>query len=256
MLFLNHILNLQHEIILGILILSIGSLAGYVNFLKRESENLKESEKLYVSKQYSQIRLRYILSGVGAAILVPLFLNMLSSNLIKVTSGFENTNYFVFAGFCFIAGYFSDRFIDTIGDRILKELEQTKNKVNSTNEKLEQTTQALQENEDKIDVLVDNETDFDEDIIINQNLKNDIIQMSTQTDDDLSDQTFKIIKSFNDKYKFRTIKGIANELNYSPTIVQFIMDGLEKQAVVKKLSSSNGNIIWALTKIGQNLKNI
>lgn len=232
----------QHEIILILIILSIGALAGYVNFLKAVTKEAELKTEC----------LRYTLSGIGAATLVPLFLNMLSSNLIKMTANFDNINYFVFTGFCFIAGYFSDRFIDTIGDKVLKELQQTKDKVNSTSDKLERTSQALQESEDKIDVLVDNETEVDEDDV-NINIEG-LSQLSQKTDDDLSDQTFKIVNSFTNKYKFRTIKGIAKELKYSHTIVEFILDGLEKQGVVKKLTNSHGEILWALTRVGQTIK--
>ncbi|WP_460693961.1 YEATS-associated helix-containing protein [Mucilaginibacter puniceus] len=230
----------QHELILTVLIVIIGGLAGYINSLRYSFSIQPNNDSKW----------RYILSGVGAAILVPLFLNMLSSNLIRQTNDFDNNSYFVFAGFCFIAGYFSDRFIDSIGDKLLKEIQQTQELVNSTSDKLEKTSQDLKENKEKIDALVDSEAEMDDESLNNISL-NDLIQKTELNDDDMPVQVNKIIKSFKGEYKFRSTKGIAKELNYKENIVDLILDGLEAQGAVKKFEDSNSRTLWSLTRVGQ-----
>lgn len=223
-----------HYIIIIVIILTIGSLAGVTNFLNYYFKG-------FVKSNYEVIK--YIISGIGAAILVPLLLNMLSSDLIKETATFDILNYFVFAGFCFVAGYFSDRFINSIGDKILKDLEKT-------NEKVDQVISSTKANEEKIDFIVSAETEVDE---IEEHSKIDLKDFKVQAtfeDDDMRTQMDKIIKSFTRKFKFRTAKGISKELNYNETVTKTFLDGLQGQGVIKKLTSSDGKVLWALTNLG------
>ena len=219
----------QHIIILILIILFIGSLAGLSNFLNFHFKGLTKSK--------SEIW-KYIVSGIGAATLVPLLLNMLSSNLIKDSQDFEQTNYFVFAGFCFVAGFFSERFINSIGDKILKNLAET-------NDKVDQAISTVKENEEKIDFIVETETE-EADPLIN------LSELEVQTnlaDDDIKTQSDKILKSFLGKSRFRSSKNIAKELNYSITIVEIILEQLKLSAIVKQFKK--GDIVfWGLTKIG------
>ncbi|MDM1407570.1 YEATS-associated helix-containing protein [Myroides sp. DF42-4-2] len=217
----------EHYIIISAIILGIGSLAGITNFLnyyyKSEIKNRWEIVK-------------YVLGGIGAAILVPLFLNMLSSDLIKESEKYNFLNYFIFAGFCFIAGYFSNRFINSIGDKILKDLENTKIQV--------------QENEAKIDLMVASETESDE---INENTNIDFTKFSNQslyTDDPIDIQINQIIKSFTNNFKFRTVKGISKELNYPESVTINILKGLEKNGITKQFKNNEGKTLWSLTHMG------
>lgn len=226
-------MNTHYIIIIGI-ILTIGSLAGVTNFLNYYFKG-------YIKSNYEVIK--YIISGIGAATLVPLLLNMLSSDLIKETTTFDNLNYFVFAGFCFVAGYFSDRFINSIGDKILKDLEKT-------NDKVDQVISSTKANEEKIDFIVSTETEVDE---IEEQSKIDLKDFNVQTtfeDDDLKTQMDNIIKSFTGKFKFRTAKGISKELKYNETVTKTILNGLQGQGVIKKLTSNDGKVLWALTNLG------
>ena len=118
-------------VILAIIILSVGTFGGLVRFLNNTdtSSNFNFTDLL-----------KYILTGIGAAMLVPLFLNMLSSDLIK-TDNILILNYFIFSGFCFIAAFLSDRFIISMGDRILREVDKVKQNQLTTKETVDFFTQ-------------------------------------------------------------------------------------------------------------------
>lgn len=228
-----------HIIILGLIIVLIGSLAGLVNFLNYYFKKL-------VTNNYEVIR--HILSGIGASILVPLLLNMLSSDLINYNESYNDINYFVFAGFCFIAGYFSDRFINSIGEKILKDLEQTKSKVTKImNEK--------EENEEKLDILISNESDIDDETIdapiidlsnfrASEKFKNENVQAYLHN----------IINAMKGRYKFRTSRGLAKELRYPENNVKIVLEVLENEGAVRRFTGKDGKTLWALTKIGQLIK--
>lgn len=230
-----------HILILTGLIIIVGGFAGYINSLR----NIRSKEKTKT--------IRFIFSGVGAAILVPLFLNMLSSDLIKFANDYDQINYFVFAGFCFIAGYFSDKFIDSIGDKLLKELQQTKEKVDSTSDKLEKTTREFQESNDIVNALIENETEVD-DIDLNQIDLETVVDQTTIEDDSMATQINNVLNAFNGRYKFRTTKGIAKQLNYTETMVDIVLNALEKQGFMRKLSTDKSKELWALSKLGQSLR--
>jgi hypothetical protein len=234
----------QHIIILIVIIIFTGSLAGISNFLNYHfkfigKNKVADKNKEVVHNKYEIWK--YIVSGIGASMLVPLLLNMLSSNLIKETQDFDQINYFVFAGFCFVAGYFSERFINSMGDKILKDLEKT-------NEKVDKAMSTVKENEEKIDFIVDTES---EDSEIETQLELDgLVAQNSFADDDFKTQADKILKSFLGKYRFRTAKNISKQLNYSITIVEVTLEQLQKAGILKKFTTQNNIEVWGLTKIG------
>jgi hypothetical protein len=234
----------QHIIILIIIIVFIGGLAGlsnYLNYSFKITEKNKEKNK-EVSNNKFEIW-KYIVSGIGASILVPLLLNMLSSNLIKETKDFEQINYFVFAGFCFVAGYFSERFINSMGAKILKDLEET-------NEKVDKAISTVKDNEEKIDFIVDAESESDDSELENKIDFNNLVVQNSFADDDFKTQTDKILKSFLGKYRFRTSKNISKQLNYSITLVEVTLEELQKAGILKKFITKNDIVLWGLTKVG------
>lgn len=231
-----------HILLLATIIIVMGSFGGYLNYLHRFDVDEKE-------KMNKNAVLKYVLLGIGSAILVPAFLKMIASDLIKESSPYDNINYLIFSGFCLVAAIFSKRFITTISEKILRDLEKTKAKADTA---LNQS----RENEEKIDLVISNETELDDEAktvadIDLTSLKSD----SSFSDEDPKIQMDKIIKSFGGKYKFRTDTGIAKELNYSLTIVNIILDFLEKSGAAKKFIKKDGKVIWGLTKTGQVLLN-
>lgn len=74
--------------------------------------------------------LKSVVVGTGASFLMPLFLNTISSTLVpnildgKSTSG----DVLVFAGFCLLAAISSRAFIETLTNKVLREVRETKEK--------------------------------------------------------------------------------------------------------------------------------
>lgn len=102
-----------HILILVSIMLIAGMFGGYLNYLHNFDTTENEGKnKLAITK--------YILLGIGSAFLVPAFLKMIASDLIKQSNNFENNCYLIFGGFCLIAAIFSRRFITTIGEKILE----------------------------------------------------------------------------------------------------------------------------------------
>ena len=181
-------------VILTLIIFSAGTFGGLVRLFNSIDTSKKINWKEFI---------KYILTGIGAAILVPLFLNMISSDLIKADP-ITTLNYFIFAGFCFIGAYLSDRFLSTIGEKII-------NEVKTVKREQESTTKA-------VDLLVDNNSEPTDSLDKDNPIQFDKVRQSLNDKIEQKDQGLisDVLKAFdkNGKYTFRSIKGISREFNY------------------------------------------
>lgn len=104
-------------IILGIMVLA-GILGGVANFF------LSDRQGELVPRDW----IKYAILGVIAALTVPLFLNMISSNLLEAART-RPVDFFVFAGFCLIYVVASRRAFENAAHKLLSQLDQIKRDV-------------------------------------------------------------------------------------------------------------------------------
>jgi tetratricopeptide (TPR) repeat protein len=108
----------MHALQLAIMMISCGILGGLIN------SYLDKSSKEIVNTTWE-----YIVIGIGAALLVPLFLNMIGSTLIE--GSFESLNStLVIMGFCLVASMTSRTFIKSISDKALQKAQSAETKAN------------------------------------------------------------------------------------------------------------------------------
>lgn len=188
--------------------------------------------------------IRHLIAGIGAAILAPIIFNSLVTN----APDYNNVEFLVISGLCFLGGYLSDRFINSLGKNILIGFINTKSKV-------EKKMLLVKEMDAQHNFSATNEVDkknyklesIADEIEIEGKIKLVDIDMKTQED--------KIIKSFSDKKKIRTAREIAVELEANSIVINDILEGLHGQGKLKKLTCLNGNVHWALTQLGLSLIN-
>ena len=99
-------------LVLGIMI-TAGILGGIANYFLAERHAEFAWRDLF----------KYTVLGVVAALMVPLFLNMISSNLLDLART-RPINLFVFAGFCLIAVIFSRRFLENLSTKLIQQVSQ------------------------------------------------------------------------------------------------------------------------------------
>lgn len=99
-------------LVLGIMI-TAGILGGIANYFLAERHAEFAWRDLF----------KYSVLGVVAALMVPLFLNMISSNLLDLART-RPINLFVFAGFCLIAVIFSRRFLENLSTKLIQQVSQ------------------------------------------------------------------------------------------------------------------------------------
>jgi hypothetical protein len=173
---MNHIS--PHLVVLVIVMLTAGAFGGYLNYLHNFDTNAYENKN-------KQIRTKYVLLGIGSAFLVPAFLKMIASDLIKDTEQYDNIGYLIFAGFCLIAAIFSRRFITTIGEKILEAAKQAEITSKETKQQIESTKQELSNTQERI-----------EDVKLAVSLKSSPTQAFPQNTDNPLSSLLELVNSF------------------------------------------------------------
>jgi len=212
--------NPYHIWILILIILSTGLIGGLTNYFLNNISKIPNKYELIKS----------LLLGLVAASSIPLFLNTLGSKLLIIVDKekYEESNYLIFAGFCLIAGVFSTKFLQSLSDKIFKEIEEVK-KENA-------------DNKEKIDAVVNHTSDDIQPTIPSQ------IDFNSSEIQDL-DKVVNALK--HSKYTFRTINGIMKESNINQDTINEKLVELAKKDLVKPIIRSDGKKLWTLTSKGR-----
>lgn len=96
-----------------------GVLGGVANFFL--SDRQSDRQRDYTRREWG----KYLILGVISALTVPLFLNMLSSNLLEAART-RPVDFFVFAGFCLIYVVASRRFFENVANKLMSQMDQMK----------------------------------------------------------------------------------------------------------------------------------
>lgn len=218
-----------------------GLFGGLINFFLAEGDAAAESkatEGNAVKGNKGSNSIKKSLSiGVGAAFLVPLFLNMISSNLLE-SSKQDASKLLVFAGFCLIASISSKAFINTISDRILSEVKTARQDANDAKKGVEQV-------KPKVEALTDKATKFDPPLAAE-------VMSTKETPLRLDDNEEKVLRLLGDEvYAFRSMLGIARDTDITPEEVENILSELINKKLVAKTLNKDGMKLFYLTRTGR-----
>jgi fluoride ion exporter CrcB/FEX/DNA-binding MarR family transcriptional regulator len=201
-------------IVIAIIVLS-GILGGIANFYVIEASKKSTDKKSIWG---------YIVLGIVAAFVVPLFLNMISSNLLEIGQS-NHLALFVFCGFCLVAAVFSKSFLENMYGKIMQQV----NKV-----------------QDEVKELKEQESEPE--------LTDSVITESKQQDSELSENERKVLFAFGvGKYSYRSFSGIKNETNLDRSIVQASLDSLVSKALLSQTFGKDNQHLWYLTILGKRL---
>ena len=105
----------SYMLVILLIIVAAGILGGGANYF------LSERQRDAVQREW----LRYAILGVVAALTVPLFLNMISSNLLEAART-RPVDFFVFGGFCLIYVVASRRVFENVANKFMQQMDQMK----------------------------------------------------------------------------------------------------------------------------------
>ena len=209
---------------LFVVMLLSGIVGGVINHFLTQEANTDTNKKILMGRD--------IWVGIGASFSVPLFLNMISSNLIESIKT-EPLKIFIFLGFCLIAAISSRAFINTLTNRLLKDIDAARKEAKNADEKAKEV-------EDKIDSILEKETEPEEEPVAFAGEKIDI-----------SDDEVKILKTFvSGRFTIRSLSGIASESGIPKNLVNKLLDDLFAKNFVMQKDKDKGPR-WFITAEGR-----
>lgn len=186
---------------------------------------------------------RSVIVGTAASFLVPLFLNMISSDLIDLIKGGDAFKLLILLGFCLVAAISSTSFIRTISDRVLAEAKEAKAAAQTASAQVAQVEQEIQP-------IVAKETEQDSPSVIRE----ESLAGAPLTLDQ------RILQALVDgKYALRSENGLAREIGVDRAEVAAALASLKSRKLVdsRQARGSEQGIRWSITEDGRaTIKNV
>ena len=201
-------------LIVILIILFAGLLGGVTNFFRLWSTEKSSGENRIVF-------FKSVLMGLCASIAVPLFLQVLPNSLLDIGKEMPLKNYFILAGLCVLASFYSKRFLEDLYDRVSK-AEKTAEEAKKAVEEVEEQNMEIED--------------------INE-VAEEIISKYTPVH---SPQDIKKVANavLNTTYSYRTIPGISEDTVKDDGKVREILELLKKAGYVESRKNKKGNDIW------------
>jgi hypothetical protein len=211
----------MHICLLIWIILSFGLFGGTINFFIVYSSKNKEAQKWWL------LLLKSLIFGLGASMLVPLFLDTISSNILEFDSKqpFPEKRYFLLAGFCLIAAIFSKRFIEDLYSIVMK------------------AKKEAEEANKRVSELEDSKSEIDDDDTAKLISSKFTISEKSEDKESMNKVVRAILQS---NYSFRTLSGIAKSSGLSKEIVANALTDLKAKGLAESKLGKQGNYVWKI----------
>lgn len=230
--------SINYMWILLAVMVAAGSFGGLINyFLTRTSD----PENTTVP--------RSVIIGIGASFLVPLFLNMISSNLIDSIKGSnevpgDQSKLLVLAGFCLIAAISSSAFIQTLSDRVLNEAKAARKEAEEAKAEAAQAKDEVAEVQATVGPIVNKETEPEP---ATAERAADLAETGGT-----SDKEMRTLDAFaRSKYTHRSLSGLSTDTGINEGELESVLAELVAKGLVGKRESKTGPK-WFMTQRGLN----
>lgn len=202
----------------ALIILAAGILGGTVNFALARSEASDWKSWAWA-----------VVTGIGAAFLVPLFLNTISSRLLTDLLGNDAkpADGFVFAGFCLLGAIVSRAMIQTLAQRVLQVAETA----------LAEVAELQQE----VAPIIDKETELEDEAQAGEGIG----------DLSLTDEVTAVLKALeHHRFSLRSATGIARDVGRKRTEVVDDLGALVAEGLAAEVQGKKG-LRWAVGPRGR-----
>jgi hypothetical protein len=218
-------ITVRYILILIAIILASGSLGGLVNYYLARLESPP------------QLSLREsLIVGIAASFLVPLFLQMGSSNLLQEGAS-KPLALFVFSGFCLVAAISSKAFIRTLSDKILKEVRAAKAQAEEAHLEASNARAAASEARQEVEEL----EEVIEEVTPQQELRHPV--------SDLEKAVLRAIYSSRERRP--SFEDILATGDWQPEELNEVLQELEKRGLVRSKVYEDGQKRWRVRTAGK-----
>lgn len=223
--------NLHVWVLIGIM-LAGGLLGGGVNYLLAKADEPADAPS-------KADLLRSVLAGIAAALLVPLFLNMLSSDLLTQEK-WEPLSALIFLGFCLVAAISSKAFITTISDRLISEVKQARQDAAEAN-------QNAADAQEKANAAVEGQAEPPPPPDAGTEGFEAVARVS------LNEGEKRVLLAFTRRpeFKFRYFFGVVADSALEPDEARNVLDRLESRGLVAVTEDKENKKLYYLTSEGK-----
>ncbi len=178
----------------------------------------------YLNESDDKSKIKSIVLGVAAAFIVPVLLNMISSNLLS-DSQKRFDALFSFAGFCVLAAVFSRNFLENIYNKVLQQ-------VGSINDKVKMMEQVTEEPD-----ISDSER-----------------QSMGEVKGQLSEEDKTVLQSFaNGRFAYRALPGLTKDSGLERSQVEQCLNKLMANQLVESKLNDKQQMRYFLSGKGRKL---
>lgn len=234
------------------IIIAAGLLGGLTNFFLLYNLDYKTKE-CWVSFFKS------ILLSLCASLTVPLFLQIISNNLLDISKDtkFQEKNYFILAGFCVLAAFYSKRFLDDLYAKVNKaEKKADEAKKSATEaEKFIESQLEAEQNDSEIEPTKTYETKAE---TIKAKIESTANIFETDINDYLinkadSEMEILLAELQKSKYRDRSIEGLSKTTKIHPNNIEVILRAFLRVGIVAEVKWY-GKVLYRLTPQGKETK--
>lgn len=227
------------QYIVGIM-LAAGCLGGIINFFLSDAGTEKPLPWW-----------QHVIVGLGAAFMVPVFLNMISSRLIAEITGTEMTaeilsKLLVLAGFCLLAAVSSRAFIRTMTDKVLQEVFAAKKEAKEAKIQAEsaEAIASLSIEPEATEVSAITTT-------------RELVEAATEEDQiQVSETERQILNAMlESKFAMRSMSGVAKDSGLSVMQVKQALNQMIERGMIAEAKNKNGQLRWYPTFAGRKAAN-
>ncbi|TRZ75873.1 MAG: hypothetical protein D4R93_04220 [Deltaproteobacteria bacterium] len=244
---------MQSLIDIALVMLAAGSLGGLVNYFIADPEQEKPLPWW-----------QHVVVGVVAAFMVPLFLNMISGDLIDKIRGIDGkpgdySKLFVLAGFCLVAAVSSRAFIRTLSERVLREVRTANKKAEAASKKADQAVVEAETAKEQATAATVDATEarqavapFVEDDGPEDSVSGSQPLRAATENEQLSADERAILKVMKDSsFALRSMTGIAKDGGLERSAVSAAITSLLAKDLIGETIGKSGQPRWFLTKNGR-----
>lgn len=223
-------------LIIAAIIVVCGLVGGYAAFMSEEKADPDGADVIPSA-------LRFLLLGIVAAACVPLFLSLVRSEVVTVIltnrSGQRLESYLVFIGLCLIAAFSSRRFIESVSQRILQQVE----KAGAKAERAERKADAAQET--ALEIADERSAEVQAPRTSIESMPTELVSIPG-----LGEHEARALLALR-KMSYRTATGVAADVGMPRGQISEVLDGLAAKgfAAVTQSPTTKG-LRWKITAQG------
>ena len=180
---------------------------------------------------------KYLTLGVIAALTVPLFLNMISSNLLEAART-RPVDFFVFAGFCLLYVVASRRVVENVANKLMGQMDQMRREVGQIKQERLETPVAMPAREEPTAPAVETPAP----------VKPEVVRES------LSYNDIEILRALaEDSYVYGNLVGLTDKTGLARDLISTRLTVLKNLGVIETRINEKNVLHWYVAPKGKQM---